>query len=40
MSPGGTTSAGYAKLEEGAVRDSMIKAINAAYSKAVEFGKK
>jgi len=40
MSPGGTTAAGYAKLEEGAVRDSMIKAINAAYSKAVEFGKK
>ena len=40
MSPGGTTAAGYVKLEEGAVRDSMIKAINAAYSKAVEFGKK
>lgn len=40
MSPGGTTAAGYAKLEEGAVRDSMIKAIGAAYSKAVELGKK
>ncbi|APW64998.1 MULTISPECIES: pyrroline-5-carboxylate reductase [Arcobacteraceae] len=40
MSPGGTTAAGYTKLEEGAVRDSMIKAINAAYSKAVELGKK
>lgn len=40
MSPGGTTAAGYTKLEEGAVRDSMIKAVNAAYSKAVELGKK
>jgi len=27
MSPGGTTAAGYAALEEGRVRDSMIKAI-------------
>ena len=40
MSPGGTTAAGYAKLEEGAVRDSMIKAINTAYEKACELGKK
>lgn len=40
MSPGGTTSAGFGKLEEGAVRDSMIKAIEAAYDKAVEIGQK
>lgn len=40
MSPGGTTAAGFAQLEEGAVRDSMIKAINSAYSKACELGKK
>lgn len=40
MSPGGTTAAGVAKLEEGAVRDSMIKAIEAAHNKAVEIGKK
>jgi len=40
MSPGGTTAAGMGKLEEGAVRDSMIKAIEAAYEKACEIGKK
>ncbi len=40
MSPGGTTAQGLAKLEEGAVRDSFIKAIEAAYLKAVEVGKK
>lgn len=40
MSPGGTTAAGYAQLEEGAVRDSMIKAINVAYEKALELAKK
>jgi pyrroline-5-carboxylate reductase len=34
MSPGGTTAAGYAALEEGGVRDSMIKAIQKAYSRA------
>jgi len=31
MSPGGTTAAGYASLEEGRVRDSFIKAIESAY---------
>lgn len=40
MSPGGTTAAGYGKLEEGATRDSMIKAIETAYEKACEIGKK
>jgi len=40
MSPGGTTAAGYAKLEECGVRDAMIKAIEEAYKKAIELGKK
>ncbi len=31
MSPGGTTAAGYAALEEGKVRDGFIKAITKAY---------
>lgn len=34
MSPAGTTAAGYAKLEEGKVRDSFIKAMEAAYERA------
>ena len=33
-SPAGTTIAGTAKLEEGKVRDSFIKATEAAFSKA------
>jgi pyrroline-5-carboxylate reductase len=33
-SPNGTTIAGIAKLEEGGVRDSFIKATEAAYKKA------
>lgn len=40
MSPGGTTAAGYSKLEEYGVRNAMIKAIEEAYSKAIELGKK
>jgi len=40
MSPGGTTAAGYAKLEEAGVRDAMIKAVEASYEKAIELGKK
>ncbi len=40
MSPGGTTAAGIGKLEEGKVRDSMIKAVEEAYNKALELGKK
>ena len=40
MSPGGTTAAGYAKLEEAGVRDAMIKAVEAAYLKALELGQK
>ncbi len=31
MSPGGTTAAGYAALEEGKVRDGFIKAVEAAF---------
>ena len=36
MSPGGTTAAGYAALEEGNVRSSAMKAIAAAYKRATE----
>jgi len=36
MSPGGTTAAGYAALEESSVRSGCIKAIDAAYAKAKE----
>jgi len=34
MSPGGTTAAGYAALEEGNVRASCMDAVEAAYEKA------
>lgn len=40
MSPGGTTAAGMAELENGAVRSSMIKAVETAYDKACELGQK
>ena len=40
MSPGGTTAAGYAKLEESGVRSAMINAIEAAHKKAHELGQK
>jgi len=36
MSPGGTTAAGYAALENGNVRNSMMNAIRDAYLKAKE----
>ncbi len=39
-SPGGTTIAGVAKLEEHSVRTAMIEAINSAYEKAEELAKK
>ena len=39
MSPGGTTAAGYAALEEGGVRDSFIKAMEACYRRSLELGK-
>ena len=40
MSPGGTTAAGYIALEKNGVRNGMIEAINSAYQKAVELGKR
>ena len=36
MSPGGTTAAGYAALEDGNVRSSCIDAIEKAYQRALE----
>ncbi len=36
MSPGGTTAAGYAALEDGNVRSACINAIDAAYQRATE----
>ena len=36
MSPGGTTAAGYAALEEGGVRDSFIRAMEACYRRSEE----
>jgi len=38
MSPGGTTAAGYAALEDGNVRASCLNAIDKAYEKAKELG--
>ena len=40
MSPGGTTAAGYSAMERCGVRNGMIEAINSAYNKAIELGKK
>lgn len=40
MSPGGTTAAGYAELEKAGVRNAMISAVEAAFEKAIELGKK
>lgn len=40
MSPGGTTAAGMSELENGAVRASMINAVETAYDKACELGQK
>lgn len=38
MSPGGTTAAGYAALEEKGVRDAFIKAMKACYDRSRELG--
>ena len=40
MSPKGTTAYGYSTLEDGSVRNSFIKAVESAYQRAVELGKK
>ena len=39
-SPGGTTIAGVAALEEYGFRNSIIKATDACYDKSVSFAKK
>lgn len=39
MSPGGTTSQGYAALEEASTRSAFIKAIEKAHEKAIELSK-
>jgi len=40
MSPKGTTAYGYSALEEGGVRNSFIKAVEKAYNRAIELGKR
>jgi len=37
-SPGGTTIAGVAALEEGAFRSTVMKAVEAAWKRAIELG--
>ncbi len=39
MSPAGTTASGYVALEEGGVRASFIKAMEACYDRSCELGK-
>jgi len=38
-SPGGSTIAGVQELEEGALRASVIRAVQASYCKSKELGK-
>lgn len=40
MSPSGTTACGVASLEEANVRSAFIKAVESAYNRALELGKK
>lgn len=40
MSPGGTTAAGYVALETNNTRNGFIQAIDAAFKRALELGKK
>jgi pyrroline-5-carboxylate reductase len=37
-SPGGTTIAGVAALENGAFRGTVINAVEAAWKRAIELG--
>jgi pyrroline-5-carboxylate reductase len=38
-SPGGTTIAGLTVLEDRAFRDTVIKAVEAAWKRSIELGK-
>ena len=40
MSPGGTTAAGFAQLEEAGVRSAMIKAVESSFNKALKLAEK
>jgi pyrroline-5-carboxylate reductase len=40
MSPSGTTACGVASLEEANIRSAFIKAVESAYHRALELGKK
>jgi pyrroline-5-carboxylate reductase len=39
VSPGGTTAAGLLELESAGVPHAIMRAVEAAYAKALELGK-